>query len=109
MGCKKSIIYQKLRRSSKIILLRRLNKKTEYPCIRLIFGHFLEIVFLSYMSILGGWFMAIFIFWPYFSTIQNLTNVLKIILSFLILFISYQTELFDGRPDVLIFAYCLFI
>ena len=88
-----------------------LTKKTEYPYYpSYLWAFFWKNSFLSYEyfgRMVYGYIYILAIF--YFLTIQNLTNVLKIILSFLILFISYQTELFDGRPDVLIFAYCLFV
>ena len=88
-----------------------LTKKTEYPYYpSYLWAFFWKNSFLSYEyfgRMVYGYIYILSIF--YFLTIQNLTNVLKIIFSFLILFISYQTELFDGRPDVLIFAYCLFV
>ena len=45
----------------------------------------------------------------YFINSFNCEKYLKILISILLLLITYKTNLFDGRPDILMFAFFLFI
>ena len=85
-------------------------KKAEYPY----FGSylwaffwknsFLEYEYFGRMAYAYIYILSIF----YFLNLTKIRNIFKIILSILLIFISYKSQLFDGRPDILIFSYFLF-
>ena len=86
-------------------------KKTEYPHFgTYIWSFFWKNNFLNYEytgRLIYGYIYVLSVF--YFINSFNILSHLKILISILLILLTYKTLLFDGRPDILIFSLFLFL
>ena len=86
-------------------------KKSEYPHFAsYIWAFFWKNSFLNYEytgRIVFGYIYTLSIF--YFINSFNAEKFVKIVFSIILILFTYKTKLFDGRPDILIFSFYLFL
>ena len=86
-------------------------KKSEYPHFAsYIWAFFWKNNFLNYEytgRLVFGYIYILSIF--YFVNSFNIEKFIKIFFSILLILLTYKTNLFDGRPDILIFSFYLFL
>ncbi len=87
------------------------SKKSEYPHFAsYIWAFFWKNNFLNYEytgRLVFGYIYILSIF--YFVNSFNIEKFIKIFFSILLILLTYKTNLFDGRPDILIFSFYLFL
>jgi hypothetical protein len=86
-------------------------KKSEYPHFAsYIWAFFWKNNFLNYEytgRLVFGYIYVLSIF--YFVNSFNAEKFIKILFSILLILLTYKTNLFDGRPDILVFSFYLFL
>ena len=86
-------------------------KKSEYPHFAsYIWAFFWKNSFLNYEYVgrlVFGYIYVLSIF--YFINSFNTEKFIKILFSIVLILFTYKTKLFDGRPDILIFSFYLFL